>query len=259
MPIEQQEQWLEDTRRFWDVDNAFDAKYRRICLDPEIEATTDESELESLWAKRTADELACLTDGIPLDPDWTCLEIGSGIGRLLKPIAERCHKVIGVDISEKMTEHARAYLRNVENVELFVNDGRTLSMVPNGSIDFVYSLLTFQHITLIEVVEGYLAEVARVLKPDGYCRIQTWREEPIPTVQRVKNLARVLLGRERYHGPRCWNWSPDRQVRFGGMAFHPGQWRRLQRKYGLHVESMQLGIGHDYWMWTTSRKRQPIS
>ncbi len=256
MLAKRQEEWLKDTRRFWDADSVFEAKYRRICSDPDIEATTDERVLESLWEERTEDELNLLLNGVPLRDHWTCLEIGSGIGRLVRPIAERCHKVIGVDVSPRMTEYAREYLKDVPNIELHVNDGLTLSMVPDESVDLVYSHLAFQHMTLHEVVEGYVAEIARVLRSGGYCRIQCWREAPMPASQRLKNVVRAAIGAERYHGPRFWNWSPGREVRFGGMTFHPRQWRRLLARYHLRVISLEVGVGHDYWMWTTSRREE---
>jgi SAM-dependent methyltransferase len=251
--VEQQEKWLQDTRRFWDPESVFEAKYRRICSDPDIDATSDEQKLESLWEKRTAEELGHLLKGIPLHRDWTCLEIGCGLGRLMKPIAGRCRKVIGVDVSSEMIAYGRDYLEGVPNVELQVNDGCSLPMVPDGSVDLVYSILAFQHMTLVEVVESYLAEIARVLKPQGFCRIQCWREAETPLPERLKNVVRGLLGIERYRGSRCWKWSPGREVRFGGVAFHPRQWRGLLARHGLEAVSVELGVGHDYWMWTTSR------
>jgi len=247
--------WLEDTRRFWDTDTDFVARYRRICSDPEIDACTDEAQLEQLWNKRTEQELRQLLEGIPLARDWTCLEIGCGLGRLIKPIARQCAEVIGIDISPKMLSFARDYLKKVPNVELHLNDGQTMPMIEDGSIDWVFSHLTFQHLTLCEVVDRYLDEIHLVLKPGGYCRIQCWREAPLAMGQRVKNLARTLLGRERYHGPRRWLWAPGREVKFGGVTFHPKAWTRLLGSHGLQVISTQLGLGHDYWMWTTSRKR----
>jgi SAM-dependent methyltransferase len=247
--------WLEDTRRFWNTDSDSEAKYRRICLDPEIEATTDEAELAALWHKRTEAELAQLLRGIPIQADWTCLEIGCGLGRLMKPIAQQCARVIGIDVSPRMVEFAGEYLGGVPNTEVHLNDGRTIPMVPDASIDWVYSHLAFQHLTLYEVVDRYLAEIHRVLKPGGYCRIQCWREAALPLAERAKNVARLLSGRERYHGPRRWLWGPGKEVKFGGVTFHPKAWRKLLASHGLRVTSLQPGMGHDHWMWTTSRKR----
>ncbi|MCH8920853.1 MAG: methyltransferase domain-containing protein, partial [Chloroflexi bacterium] len=94
--------WLKATRKFWNTDSAFEAKYRRILSDPEIDATTDAVVLRRLWEKRTEEELPHLLEGIPLRRDWTSLEIGCGIGRLLRPIAAQCQRVIGIDLSENM-------------------------------------------------------------------------------------------------------------------------------------------------------------
>ena len=246
--------WLRDTRAFWDTDSVFEAKYRRICSDPDIESTCDEGRLAELWDRRVEAELAQVLSGIPIEPGWTCLEIGCGIGRLMRPIAQCCRCVIGVDLSDRMVGYATEHLADVPNAEVHLNDGCSLAMVADGSVDWVYSHLTFQHITLSEVVEAYLAEIARVLRPGGYCRIQCWREAPLPWLQRAKNAGRRLLGREVYHGPRRWLWAPGREVKFGGITYHPRQWRQLLRAHGLRVEQMELGRGHDYWMWTTSRR-----
>lgn len=247
-------QWVEDTRKFWDTDSDFDARYRRICSDPEIDSCTDKRHLEDLWDKRTTEELAQLLRGIPLQSEWTCLEIGCGLGRLLKPIAERCKQAIGVDVSEKMVGHAVDYLDDTPNAEIHLNDGMTLDIIEDESIDWVFSHLAFQHMTLPGVVESYLSEITRVLRPSGYCRIQCWREARIPFAQRAKNIARAVLNMPRFHGPRRWLWAPGKEVRFGGITFHPNTWRKLQEKHGLKVVEMQQGLGHDYWMWTTSRK-----
>ena len=246
--------WLKATRSFWDTDSAFEAKYRRILSDPEIDATTDEAVLQQLWEKRTNEELPQLLNGIPLQRDWTSLEIGCGIGRLLRPIAARCRRVIGVDISESMVALAKDELGDVSNAEVYANDGLRFPFVESDSVDWVYSHLAFQHMTLPEVVESNLAECARVLRPGGYLRVQTWCEAAVPISQRVKNVARALLGIEPYHGPRGWTWAPGRDVRFGGVTFHPRPWRRLLKSNGFRVLSLQCGEGHDYWMWCTCRK-----
>lgn len=247
-------EWLEATRRFWDTDSVFEAKYRRILSDPQIEASTDESVLQRLWEKRTQEELPHVLDGIPIQPDWTTLEIGCGIGRLLRPIAARCRRVIGVDVSENMVALATEELRDINHVEIHANDGRQFPFVQSGSVDWVYSHLAFQHMTLKEIVESNLAECFRVLRPGGYLRIQTWREAPIPLFQKLKNVARAVMGVESYHGPRRWTWKPGRDVRFGGLTFHPRPWRRLLRSHGFDVLSLRCGAGHDYWMWCTCRK-----
>lgn len=245
------QRWLADTRRFWDATSPFEARYRRICSSPRFDATTDESVLADLWDEETQAALPRILKGITPGSDWTCLEIGCGIGRLMKPLAARCGYVIGVDLSERMVTWSRSYLANTPNVDVRLNDGRTLSGVADGSVDFVYSHLAFQHITLFEVVESYLREIARVLKPSGCCRIQNWRDQRKPVTESIKDVIRPMLGRGRYRSSRCWQWRDGRRVAFGGVTYHPRQWRRVMRRCGLRVVSMELGQGHDYWMWTT--------
>lgn len=248
----QHDRWLADTRSFWDADSDFDAKYRRICSSPEFDATTDETALRKLWDEETDRAIPMILRGIPIRRDWTCLEIGCGIGRLMKPIAGRCRRVIGLDISEKMVARSTEYLADTPNAAARVNDGQSLSGVADGSINFVYSHLAFQHITLFEIVEAYLSEIARVLKPGGYCRIQNWRDARTPLGESLKDVVRPLLGRGKYRSARCWVWSEGKRVKFGGVTFHPRKWRKLIRSCGLRPVTVDVGVGHDYWMWTTS-------
>ena len=245
------EKWVSETRRFWDADSKFQAMYRRICSSPEFDATTDQKRLEQMWEDETERSLGMILKGVPLCGDWTCLEIGCGIGRLIKPIAEQCRKVIGFDISSKMVEWSKRYLADTTNAEVFLNEGSSLSGIEDASIDFVYSHLAFQHITAQSVLDAYLAEIHRVLKPGGYCRIQNWREEPKPMVEALKDLARPIFKRQLYRSPRHWTWSQGKNVEFGGISFYPSEWRKRLRKHNLKPIASDLGLGHDFWMWTT--------
>lgn len=249
------EKWLADTRKFWDADSEFVARYRRICLSPEIDATDDEYRLKQLWDQETDAAIPRILLGVPMEADWTCLEIGCGIGRLMMPLSQRCRRVIGVDLSSRMIRWAKAYLARCPNVELIVNDGRSLEGVADGSVDFVFSHLAFQHITLFEVVENYLDEIVRVLRPGGYCRIQNWRDAHKPIGESFKDMIRPLLGRGKYRSSRCWTWADGKEIKFGGVVFHPRVWRKLLHRHGLDVIDMEVGAGHDFWMWTTSRRR----
>ena len=244
--------WLTDTRRFWDAEDEFEARYRRICSSPDFDATEDVAELEQLWQAETDQAMAHILRGVPIQPDWTCVEIGCGIGRLIRPIAARTKRVIGFDLSEKMAGWAGEYLADVPNAEVRVNDGRSLPDLPDASVDFVYSHLAFQHITLFEVVEDYLAEISRVLRPGGYCRIQNWRDAPKPVMESFKDMIRPLLGRGKYRSSRCWIWSTGKQVKFGGVTYHPRHWKARLRAHGLRPVAVEIGAGHDFWMWTTS-------
>src|SRR5947209_3829172 len=75
-----------------------------------------------------------LLNDVVVPPQATVLEIGCGIGRLLRPMAARFQRVIGFDVSSKMIEQSRTYLADVTNVETYANDGSTLPGIPDDSV-----------------------------------------------------------------------------------------------------------------------------
>jgi 2-polyprenyl-3-methyl-5-hydroxy-6-metoxy-1,4-benzoquinol methylase len=84
-----------------------------------------------------------------VDPSFEpvrALDFGCGVGRLVVPLSDRCHEVVGVDVSESMLVLARKHCasRGIRNVQLFRADDR-LSAV-KGKFDFVHSFIVFQHI-----------------------------------------------------------------------------------------------------------------
>jgi ubiquinone/menaquinone biosynthesis C-methylase UbiE len=119
-----------------------------------------------------------LLNDVIVPPDATVLEIGCGIGRLLRPLAARFRRVIGFDVSPRMIEHSREYLLGLGNVETYANDGSTLPGIQDDSVDYCFSFICFQHIPRKELICSYLREVLRVLRPGGIFKFQvdgqTW-------------------------------------------------------------------------------------
>lgn len=109
---------------------------------------------------------------LQLDPEATVLEIGCGMGRLMKPLASRAREVHGVDVSGEMIARARERLRDHANIHLYKTSGADLASLPDNSFDLCFSFITFQHVPLKQVVYRYFSEVARVLKPAGVFRFQ---------------------------------------------------------------------------------------
>lgn len=110
-------------------------------------------------------------DGLPVAPDWCVVEIGCGVGRLVKPLSRRVARVVGVDLSEEMLRRAREYCAGLPNVELHRTDGR-LEFLPDGAFDFVFSHIVFQHVPRKAYVESYFRDAFRVLVPGGIFRVQ---------------------------------------------------------------------------------------
>ena len=103
------------------------------------------------------------------------LEIGCGIGRLLIPMSEIFGQVIGVDISSEMIHKGKKHLENIQNCQIFENNGIDLSEFSDNYFDFCFSFIVFQHIPEKKIVEKYISEVSRVLKPNCLFRFQVRR------------------------------------------------------------------------------------
>ncbi len=76
----------------------------------------------------------------------SALDFGCGVGRLALPLATRCSRVVGVDVSPSMLEEARrnTQARRASGVEWVLGDD-TLSRV-TGRFDLVHTYIVLQHI-----------------------------------------------------------------------------------------------------------------
>jgi ubiquinone/menaquinone biosynthesis C-methylase UbiE len=104
---------------------------------------------------------------------WQVLDIGCGIGRMVKPMASHFEQVTGVDVSREMVEKGRDWLKNIPNADVLENSGVDLKLFESSQFDLVYSCIAFQHMPR-EVFESYLAEIHRVLKPGGFLEFQMY-------------------------------------------------------------------------------------
>ncbi len=102
---------------------------------------------------------------------WTALDIGCGIGRIVKPLASHFHQIIGVDVSAEMIIKSKEWLRGIPNARTFETSGVDLGLFPSRHFDFVYSYIAFQHMPR-PVFDRYLEEINRVLKPQGFLVFQ---------------------------------------------------------------------------------------
>lgn len=103
---------------------------------------------------------------------WRALEIGCGLGRLMRPLAAHFAEIHGVDVSDEMVRQAREKLREIPHARVHHTAGADLAAFARDSFEFIYSYAVFQHIPAREVVFSYLREARRVLKPGGVFRFQ---------------------------------------------------------------------------------------
>lgn len=78
---------------------------------------------------------------------------------------------IGVDVHAAPLLEARDLLAGRGRVQCLLGDGASLTGVPDASIDAACAFTVFQHLPCT-VVGAYLAEVRRVLRPEGRAGLQ---------------------------------------------------------------------------------------
>src|SRR5205085_355245 len=99
-------------------------------------------------------------------PTGTILEIAPGYGRWTQYLKDLCERLVVVDLTDDCIEHCRGRFADAGNIEYHVNDGRSLAMIEDNSIDFVFSFDSLVHAES-EVIAGYLQQLSRKLTSDG--------------------------------------------------------------------------------------------
>ena len=119
------------------------------------------------WGGAEAQWFGCLFPRLRrLLPAATVLEIAPGHGRWTDFLAQHCDRLIGVDLSGGCVEVCRERFDGQPNLKFFVNDGRSLDMVDDGTVDRVFSFDSLVHAEL-DVIRSYLEQIARKLAPGG--------------------------------------------------------------------------------------------
>lgn len=122
--------------------------------------------------RRGSSELAGLFGRLGADPrGGVCVEVGCGPGRMTPELAARFQQVLALDVSPAMIARAREAIDSA-NVEFRVVSGRRLDGVDDAVADALVCYLVLQHLPRRSLVEGYLREFARVLKPTGEAFVQ---------------------------------------------------------------------------------------
>jgi len=116
------------------------------------------------------------------DPkEMRVLEIGCGAGRVTRALARLFGEVHAVDVSGEMVERARAALKDFPDAFVYQNSGKDLAVVPEKPFDFAFSSIVFQHIPSREIVENYVAEVSRLLRPGALFKFQVQGDATLQT------------------------------------------------------------------------------
>jgi ubiquinone/menaquinone biosynthesis C-methylase UbiE len=175
------------------------------------------------------------------------LEIGYGGGRLVYAASYLFKKVIGVDIHQ-YNDFVLSLLksRHIGNVCLYQSDGRTLP-VDDESVDFVYSFIVFVHLSSPDVLEKYLSEIFRILRPGGitslyYGRPYSYRTRTSKNAfvkivySMIEPLAELFILDLLGNGYRTF---PDAEANGVSLMVSRRKMRKLSKELGFQIVSQQ--------------------
>jgi SAM-dependent methyltransferase len=142
---------------FWAVLNSPSRRHGR--WDPAEFFATGKREIDALM--KAAEEL-----GLPQQRK-SALDFGCGVGRMARSLASHFERYTGVDISEPMIAQASEWNRDCTRCRFILNTTGNLQAFESASVDLIYSRFVLQHLPSRALVEAYVRDFIRILKPGG--------------------------------------------------------------------------------------------
>jgi len=115
---------------------------------------------ESQWYGSLLSRLGCYL------PVRTILEIAPGYGRWTQFLLRYCARLIGVDLSAECVQVCQRRFASYPRSKFFVNDGKSLQAVANGSVGFAFSFDSLVHAE-DDILASYVTQIALKLTPNG--------------------------------------------------------------------------------------------
>jgi len=123
-------------------------------------------------------------------PAQTILEIAPGFGRWTQFLKDQCASLIVVDLSERCIQACQERFADVSHIAYHVNDGKSLAMVPDDAIDFVFSFDSLVHVE-DDVIRAYISQLAQKLRGNGVAFIHHSNLGEYPYYQRISQYPKV--------------------------------------------------------------------
>jgi len=184
------------------------------------------------WGNSSAQWSGCILPRIrDFIPTGTILEIAPGYGRWTHFLKDQCQKLWAVDRVAKCVDACQRRFADERHVTCFVNDGRSLSMIPDDSIDFVFTFDSLVHAQR-DAVEAYLCELGRKLRigGKGFIHHSNFGEYANSFRERLPQIIlKPLIKAE------ILDWSHRRSPDMSAELF-----RELCTRAGLHCVSQEL-------------------
>lgn len=178
---------------------------------------------------------------LPVD---TILEIAPGFGRWTQFLRNFCNNLILVDLSEKCINACRERFAGNSHITYFVNDGKSLDMISDDTIDFAFSFDSLVHVE-DTVNLAYVSQLSRKLKHNGVAFIHH------SNLGEYSGYYKIYSKMEKI--PRMVSFLK----RLGILDEVKSQWRdsgMTAKKMELYAENNGLKcIGQELITWNTKR------
>jgi SAM-dependent methyltransferase len=212
---------IEEMRRDWDDR----ARLNALHFTNTERSDWDEAEYAATGEQNVREYICNDLGNICQDADpaaMRILEIGCGAGRMTKALGRLFGEVHAVDISAEMIRVGRERLTDVSNVLFHQNNGMDLQALPSEYFDFALSFIVFQHIPSKDVIEGYVKEVYRVLKPGRLFKFQ-------------------VQGGSLRDVPPLGTWL--------GVGYTRPEMEELAARHGFELRYAHGEGTQDFWLW----------
>ena len=180
----------------------------------------------------------------PFLPVQTILEIAPGFGRWTEFLKDYCDNLIVVDLSEKCINGCQERFADCSHLTYFVNDGKSLEMIPDNTIDFVFSFDSLVHVE-DAIISAYISQISKKLRKNGVAFIHhsnLGEYSNYIKIQRIISRIPKLV---------------DTLIRLGILDNVRSQWRASSmtvRKMQLYAEENGLQcISQELVTWSTRR------
>lgn len=201
-----------------------------------------------------ADEFEALIKNLNLDEDSQALEIGCGIGRMVRPLLKWFGTVNGIDVSPVMIDEAIKLSSGPEysNLHFQPSDGSSIPLL-DDSQDFIFSTGVLTHLPSADVLQQYMHEMRRVLTAGGVFKIEVPIQEgswklfgivvPRKLAPLIPKFVFKLARRMTIKNPM------KRNDTYMGVSFSRAKLESMGSTANLKTEFVSFPEGSDHTVW----------
>ncbi len=166
-------------------------------------------------------------------PAPTILEIAPGFGRWTQYLKNLCERLVIVDISSRCIQACRERFAAEPHISYHVNDGKALDMIPDGSVDLVFSYDSLVHVEA-DVMEAYLSQLARKLTPEGVGFLHH------SNLGEYRRYAGLIYGLPRFARKFLRNLKLLDKLHGRGLSMSAAKFREYAESFGMQCLSQEI-------------------